>query len=63
VLFEKVSDQWRMGPAGPFALDYGPLFRLLDRECRTPEAWDDMFHDIRILESAALEQMRREAKR
>lgn len=42
---------------GPIGLDYGPLFRLLDLQDLTREAWNDLFQDVRVIEAAALEQM------
>lgn len=61
-LFTSVSTQWRMGPAGPVGLDYAIAFRLMDRLGLSERAWDWMFDDLRVLEDAALEQMRKEAR-
>jgi hypothetical protein len=46
---------------GPTGLDYVPLFRLLDAEQMSAEDWRDTFDSIRVLEGAALEQMRANA--
>jgi hypothetical protein len=61
--FESMATQWRMGPAGPIGLDYGPLVDVLRLRGLPKAAWPQVFDDIRVLEDAALEQMRREAKR
>lgn len=52
-----MSGQWRYDFQGPRALDYGPLFVLMGRMGLSPEAWDDMFADIRVIEHAALDRM------
>lgn len=41
-----------------FALDYTPLFARLDRLGLSDDEWNDLFADIRVMEAAALEQMR-----
>lgn len=50
--------QWRIGMAGPIGLDYGVLFRLLDRMNLSPDGYDEIFSDVRAMESAALEAVR-----
>lgn len=62
-LFCRVSTQWRMAPMGGITgLDYAPLFVLLDRETQSAtdprKAWDELFDDIRHLESVAIETLR-----
>lgn len=57
-LFLQVCTQWRVGVAGATGLDYGPLFRLMDRMDLGREEWDQLFDDIRVIESSALETMR-----
>lgn len=58
-LFRDCGTQWRTrGMTGEvYALDYTPLFRLLDNAGLSREDWRETFDDIRILEDAALEQM------
>lgn len=51
-LFVELTTQWRFGPAGPTGLDYGVLPILC------PE-WRDHFDDLRVMEAAALEEMRK----
>jgi hypothetical protein len=48
---------------GPTGLDYGPVFHRLDRLAITGDEWESTFDDIRVLESAALEQMRKDARK
>jgi hypothetical protein len=57
--FCELSGQWRIAPSGgAAALDYTPLFMRLERMRLTDEAWEALFFDIRVIEAAALEQMR-----
>jgi hypothetical protein len=43
-------------------LDYNVLYRKMDRLGLTPEACEDLEAEIRVLEDAALETMRKGAK-
>jgi hypothetical protein len=43
---------------GYIGLDYGPLFELMSRQGLQGQDWQDMFDDIQVLESAALDQIR-----
>lgn len=54
----RAGGQWRYDMSGPRALDYGPLFVLMDRLGLSAPDWDQMFDDIRAIERAALEKMR-----
>lgn len=57
--FCDVSGQWRMSAmGGAIALDYGPVFTRLDRLRLSADDWEAMFQDVRVIEAAALEQMR-----
>lgn len=59
VLFLRVQTQWRVGPGGPIGLDYCAVYPLLDRLHPTDaDAWTDALDDIRVMESAALDEMR-----
>lgn len=57
-LFVQVSGQWRSSFGGMYALDYTPLFMRMDHLHLDPAAWDELFNDVRVLEAAALVQMR-----
>nr|WP_282826190.1 DUF1799 domain-containing protein [Pelomonas sp. V22] len=59
-LFCEISGQWRIaGMNGVrFALDYTPLFARMERLGLSDDEWNDLFADIRVMEAAALEQMR-----
>lgn len=58
-LFSEMGGQWRMSSmGGPMSLDYTPLFMRMNRMGLTDDEFDDLFVDVRVLESAALEQMR-----
>lgn len=52
-----MQTQWRVGMSGATGLDYGPLFT---RMSRLSVEWEQTFDDIRVLEAAALEQMRKD---
>lgn len=59
-LFCELSGQWRTSGMGDrMALDYGPLFHVMDRRGLTGREWEDTFTDIRVIESAALDAMRK----
>lgn len=59
-VFVALGTQWLVGPAGPYGLNYSVLYQKLDRLKLTPEAYEAMEDDIRTLEDAALEQMRKD---
>lgn len=57
--FVRVQTQWRMGPGGPIGLDYAAVYPLLDRlHAGDADAWTDALDDIRVMEDAALDEMR-----
>lgn len=56
-LFSRVSTQWRVGMNGPTGLDYMPLFHQMDRMGLTPDRYDQMLDDIRVIEAEALTLM------
>lgn len=57
-LFSSMRTQWRVGMAGATGLDYNVLFHKMDRMKLTAEDYNQLEHDIQIMESAALEMMR-----
>lgn len=59
-LFLDFQTQWRMGPVGPVGLDYGVLFHEMDRMALPEDEYDDLLSSIRVIESAALREMRKE---
>jgi len=60
-LFIFLGTQWDVGPAGPYALNYGRMWTKLDRMGLAPAECEQIEEDIRILEDAALEQMRKDS--
>jgi hypothetical protein len=42
---------------GPTGLRYEAVYPLLDREASDAQEWDELFHDLQVLEGAALKQM------
>lgn len=58
-LFVSMDTQWRVGPAGPYGLDYNVLYHKMDRMKLSPDAYQEMEDDIRTMELVALEEMRK----
>ena len=58
-LFLSVSNQWRVGFSGAFALDYGVVFHRMDRMKLEGDDYEAMFTDIRVIEDAALQAMKK----
>jgi hypothetical protein len=56
-LFCMVQTQWRIGMNGATGLDYSPLFVLMDKRGLSGDAWQQLFDDVRVIESAALVEM------
>jgi hypothetical protein len=59
-MFIAMGTQWRHAGIDGFrtGLDYNVLYRRMDRLGLSPELYDQMENDIRILEDAALAKMR-----
>lgn len=58
-VFESVANQWRCSAGGVISLDYGPLFHRMDRLKLSEDDFEEMFNDVRHLESAALSVLQR----
>lgn len=58
-LWQEMAGQWRVGMNGAYAIDYGPLFMRMERMRMSDHRWEEVFHDFRVVESAALDQMRK----
>lgn len=61
-VFVCMSTQWRVGMNGATGLDYGPVYKKMDRLGLTPAEYDCVEDDIRTLEDAALETIRKNKK-
>jgi Phage related hypothetical protein (DUF1799) len=57
--FIAMGTQWRLGPAGPIGLDYAALPAVMRLMGVAKGSRADVFDDIRTLEDAALETMRK----
>lgn len=58
LLFTSLQTQWNVGGmGGRTGLRYEALYPLLDRQTDTPEQWQQLFDDVRVMEYAALSQM------
>ncbi len=53
-LFFSIGNQWHFAMSGPAALDYGVLFHRMDRMRLNDDDYEQMFDDIRAIESGAL---------
>lgn len=42
---------------GPVGLDYGVLFKMMDRMNLTPERYDELENEVSIMEDAALAEI------
>jgi hypothetical protein len=58
-LFIEMGTQWRVDSGRPYGLDYNIVYRAIDDLCLSKDAAQQMKEDIRILEDAALEEMRK----
>ncbi|NHZ93548.1 hypothetical protein F2P45_31780 [Massilia sp. CCM 8733] len=54
LLFQFLRTQWRSGAGGPSGLDYTVMHRKMDRMGLDPDEYDQLEHDIQIMEIAAL---------
>lgn len=53
-MWDRIGNQWRVGADGAIALDYNPLFHVLDRMSLDEKEYDEMFDCIRVIEAEAL---------
>lgn len=58
-VFVAMGTQWRVGGMGAIGLDYGPLPGVMRMMGVPRKDWPDVFEGIRIMEDAALEEMRK----
>ena len=59
-LFVSLGTQWRVSFGGAYGLDYGVLPQVLRMSGVPRKEWPDLFESLRILEDAALEEMRKQ---
>ena len=57
--FVSMGTQWRVGPGGAYGLDYGVLPQVLRLAQIPRKEWPQVFDSIRVLEDAALAEMRK----
>lgn len=58
-----MGNNWRVGPAGPYGLDFNVLFHKMDRMHLTPARYDELEAEVGVIEDAALQTMHDAAKR
>jgi hypothetical protein len=56
-LFAHMRTQWRVGMGGATGLDYGVMYRRMDRMGLDPDEYDALEDDMRVMEAAALGAM------
>lgn len=56
-IFSFMGTQWRIGMGGATGLDYSVMYRKMDRLGLSPDDYDDLEADLRIMEVAALDCM------
>lgn len=56
-VFCAMSTQWRVGPGGPIGLDYLALNTVMRLKQVPPARRSGVFNDLRVMESAALDEM------
>lgn len=56
-LFATLQTQWRTGMSGPTGLDYNVLFTTMTMKHIGDEKQIELLDDIRVMESAALNQI------
>lgn len=59
-VFISLGTQWLVGPGGPYGMNYQTLYHKLDRMKLSAEEANRIEEDMRVLEDAALEQMRKD---
>jgi hypothetical protein len=59
-LFSSLGNQWRVGSCGPYALDYNVLYSKMDRMSLSADEYDELEEEIRIMEDAALDELRKD---
>lgn len=59
-LFVDMSTQWRAGQSGIIGLDYNVLYREMDRMKLSDDEYDELLDDVRTMEWAALDEMRKD---
>lgn len=57
--FMAMQTQWRAASNGFYGLDYGVLNFILESLQIDRDLWPGVFEDIRVMEAAALSEMRR----
>lgn len=60
-LFCDLQTQWRVGMSGPTGLDYGVMYRMIDRMKLSDADAEDLDYDVRAMESEALSAMHKKA--
>ena len=56
-LFIQLLTKKKKGIRRPNGIDYAAAYPLLDRKATDPDEWDQLFDDLRVMESAALDAM------
>lgn len=57
-VFGALSTQWNVGPGGVIGLRYEAMPMVRDCFGISNDDWPEIFHDIRVMESAAVDLLR-----
>ena len=57
-VFVAMSTQWQVGPGGAIGMIYSSLEPVLRLNGVPRKEWAELFNDFRVMEAAALEQIR-----
>ncbi|MDC8756263.1 DUF1799 domain-containing protein [Janthinobacterium fluminis] len=60
-LFNMMGTQWRVGMNGPTGLDYNVAFHKMDRMALSPDDYQVMEIDLRVMENEAMRVMRQQS--
>lgn len=56
-MFRSYASQWRIGPCGPMALDYGVFQHAMERKGITGDEYDEWIDKLSTIENAALKHL------
>ncbi|AKJ28843.1 DUF1799 domain-containing protein [Caldimonas brevitalea] len=57
VVFSSLQTQWRVGPGGPYGLDYSAIPDVLRMSSVPRSQWPEVFEAVQVMEAAALGAM------
>lgn len=61
-VFSRLTGSWRVGPAGAYGLDLALAFQLFPLLGIKKKDWLSLVDDLRVMESAALDEINKKRK-